>query len=260
MPVPAKTIDEVLEALDAIIDDAIRNNHFTGIFAYLYRRTTYQIKCEIEKGTFEDNARMEEFDVVFANLYLNAFHHYKQQQNICESWKISFEANNRKLTIMQHLLMGMNAHINYDLGIAASEFMQGKPMEDLKNDFHKINDILAELIDEIQDRVKRVSKLFFVLDFLGGRMDETLIRFSIRQSREHSWNIANELYGMEAEARIPRIEALDAAVRRKSEYIIQPRPRVLNAALWAVRLFEEKNIGMVISRLREEDRMKLNSA
>lgn len=257
MAVPANTIDEVLEELDAIIDEAIRDNHFTGIFAYLYRRTTFQIKCEIEKGTFEDNARMEEFDVVFANLYLNAFHNYRKSIDICDAWKISFEARNKKLTIMQHLLMGMNAHINYDLGIAASEFMKGKPMEDLHNDFHKINDILAQLIDEIQDRVERVSKLFFILDFLGGRADETIIRFSIRQSREHSWNIANELYGLPEEARIPRMEALDVAVRKKSEYIIQPRPYILNAALWAVRLFEEKNIGTVISRLREEDRKAL---
>ena len=53
---------------------------------------------------------------------------------------------------MQHLLMGMNAHINLDLGIAASEVAGGNSIHDLKSDFMKVNDILAGLLSEIIKR------------------------------------------------------------------------------------------------------------
>ena len=85
-----KTIDDVLQALDAIIDRSIKENNVLGIFAYLYRRTTFEVKSEIEKGAFEDNERMAAFDVAFANLYLQAFKNYLQQTPVCNSWRISF--------------------------------------------------------------------------------------------------------------------------------------------------------------------------
>ncbi|SEQ79581.1 hypothetical protein SAMN05444359_1166 [Neolewinella agarilytica] len=77
MRLPATTINEVLSRLDEIIDTALAKNDPNGYFAYIYRRTTRAVKEAIEAGRFADNARMEVFDVAFANLYLEA---YEQHQ------------------------------------------------------------------------------------------------------------------------------------------------------------------------------------
>ena len=68
----ASTIEEVLAALDQIIDQTIQENNYLGIFAYVYRRTTAGIQQAIHEDAFEDSARMELFDVHFANYYIKA--------------------------------------------------------------------------------------------------------------------------------------------------------------------------------------------
>src|SRR5690606_11967194 len=110
-----ETIEEVLQELDRIIDQTVAANNFLGIFAYVYRRTTAQIKLAVENKTFEDNARMEKFDVAFANLYLAAYHSYQDRRPLSKSWRTAFDAQSERLTSIQHLIMGMNAHINLDL-------------------------------------------------------------------------------------------------------------------------------------------------
>ncbi len=248
---PSKTIDEVLNSLDLIIAKSVKENDIRGVFAYLYRRTTFEIKKEIEKGAFEDNRRMEEFDVIFANLYLDAFRGYLENQPICESWKISFEAGNKNVTIFQHLLMGMNAHINYDLGIAASTMMKGKSLHELQKDFDKVNGILANLIDEMQNRIERVSYFMFILDWVAGRSDEHIINYQMIRARHHSWEIANELWKMEEEQIHQRKLQLDLAVKKTSELIKTPNSRILRFSLKLIKAFEHKNVGRVILKLEQ---------
>jgi hypothetical protein len=45
----AKTIDEVIEALDAIIETAKKDNSAIGYFPALYRKVTKRVKEGIEK-------------------------------------------------------------------------------------------------------------------------------------------------------------------------------------------------------------------
>lgn len=246
-----ETIDEVLHKLDAIIEKSVNENTMFGIFAYLYRRTTFEIKKEIAKGSFEDNPRMEKFDVAFANLYLSAIKAYESQMPVCDSWKISFDSCNSKLSIIQHMLMGMNAHINYDLGIAASTIMHGKNIKSLENDFRKVNEILSKLIDEIQSRISRVSRLMFILDWMGGRYDERIINYRMIKARHDSWEIANELSNLSEIQRVEYKYNLDQEVTNISERIRNPRSRVLRYSLKFIRIFEQKKIGMVISRLQK---------
>ncbi|MCZ6677744.1 MAG: DUF5995 family protein [Candidatus Poribacteria bacterium] len=63
----AKTIDEVVEQLDAIIDCARSENSRIGFFAALYQKVTIKVKRSIETGRFVDGDRMEQLDVIFAN-------------------------------------------------------------------------------------------------------------------------------------------------------------------------------------------------
>ncbi|MCF8368441.1 MAG: DUF5995 family protein [Bacteroidales bacterium] len=123
-----KTINQVLDELDKIIEESLLENNYLGIFAYVYRRTTAQIKAEIEMGRFEDNERLQDLDIIFAGLYIDAYKNYGENKPISRAWEIAFNAKNERLTIIQHLLLGMNAHINLDLALAAAKTMKGKPI------------------------------------------------------------------------------------------------------------------------------------
>lgn len=54
--------------------------------------------------------------------------------------------------ILQHLLLGINAHINLDLGIAAAQTSPGDDLPDLRNDFVEINRVLVRQVDGIRER------------------------------------------------------------------------------------------------------------
>ncbi|MEM7538341.1 MAG: DUF5995 family protein, partial [Chloroflexota bacterium] len=140
----ANTIDEVIHELDKILEWSREHNSRVGYFTALYRKVTIQVKEDILAGRFEDNERMERLDVIFANRYLAAFDAYQAGNPVTEVWQVAFDAAPRwRPIVLQHLLIGMNAHINLDLGIAAATVAPGEQLATLENDFNQINTVLA---------------------------------------------------------------------------------------------------------------------
>lgn len=252
MAIPAKTINEVLAELDRIIENTIVENNYLGIFAYIYRRTTVQIKKSIIEKQFEDNERMELMDVAFANLYLTAYQSYSNNLACSASWEVAFKAKFEKITIMQHLLLGMNAHINMDLGVAAATFSPGLSMPALKNDFMKVNQILNDLTNEMQDRISKVSRLMVVLDWMGKNTDELIINFSMVKAREQAWDFAGILSRTDAAERKSVMEANDKTIAGLGAIIKNPPGKLLKWALKFIRYFEDKNVKTIINGLEED--------
>ncbi len=79
---PAKTIDDVLNQLDHIVEQTAAADNYLCAFAYVYRKTTAEIKHAIEEGRFEDPKRMEKMDVAFANYYIKAFFNFQNAWGI----------------------------------------------------------------------------------------------------------------------------------------------------------------------------------
>jgi hypothetical protein len=69
----ATSIEEVLLHLDDIIDECISANNYLCLFAYVYRATTAEIQNAILNGRFENPARMEKMDVIFASIYIDSY-------------------------------------------------------------------------------------------------------------------------------------------------------------------------------------------
>lgn len=238
--------------MDIIIDDAIETNSRIGYFAYLYRRVTAEIQNEIVLGNFEDNARMEIFDVAFANYYINAYYGYKKQTPISKSWQFAFGSKDEPLTILQHIMLGINTHINLDLGLAASMVMQQTDILEIENDFNKVNTILGNIVNEMQDRLSRVSPLLFLLDLAGKNTDEEIINFSLGKARALSWYNANLLWGLGVGHQDDAIRNMDLAVLQLGEFIKSPKSTFITYTLKFIGKCEEKNVGKVISRLRDD--------
>ena len=251
MNFPATTIDEVLHQLDQIIENTIQENSRLGFFAYLYRRVTAQVKQAILENQFEDNARMFLMDVAFANLYLDAFNKFTKGEPISESWKIAFEAKNEKLTIIQHLILGMNAHINLDLGVAAASVAPGEKIISLKNDFMKVNQILNDLTNEMQNRVARVSRLMILLDWIGKNSDEVIINFSIVKAREQAWNLASVLAYLPEKEKILLINETDNTISMLAALLKRPPLHIVHYILRIISFFEDKSVKTIITKLEE---------
>lgn len=92
----ARTIDEVLDRLDSIIQSSIENGSRMGYFAAMYRMVTAQVKEGILNGRFEDGPRMERLDVRFANRFLDAYDAYSRKDKCSLCWRIAFDAAERK--------------------------------------------------------------------------------------------------------------------------------------------------------------------
>ncbi len=252
MAIPANTIDEVLAELDRIIEQTVTENNFLGIFAYVYRRTTAQIKVAIVEKQFEDNQRMEYLDVAFANMYLTAYQDYANKMSCSASWKEAFDAKNDTITILQHIMLGMNAHINLDLGIASATFAPGNNLSDLKNDFLKVNLILNSLINEMQNRISKVSRLMIILDWIGKNTDELMVNFSMVKARQQAWVFACGLAEVNETERKTIIKKKDKRIAEFSYLLKSPPGVLLKLVLKLVSLFEEKNVKMIISKLEED--------
>ncbi|MGB0916381.1 MAG: DUF5995 family protein [Flavobacteriales bacterium] len=246
----ATTIQEVLNELDAIIDESIATNSRLGLFAYIYRRTTAEIASEIALGNFEDNPRLEALDVAFANLYLDAYKAHKNNQPVSACWAFAFNQEQEALTILQHILLGMNAHINLDLAVSTAATMAGKDISAIEADFNKVNDILFHITNELQDRLSRVSPLMFLLDLLGATTDEKVIDFSMRKARQQSWNSANLLWSLGEDGNDAAINEIDQVVLRLSQFLKSPKTGVVRFFLNLMHLFETKHVGIVISKLK----------
>jgi hypothetical protein len=172
-----------------------------------------KVKAGIANGFFEDGERMERLDVIFANRYLEAFEQYHDNKVPTRSWRLTLETSNLRWPIvLQHLLLGMNAHINLDLGVAAARTSLGEAVHDLKRDFNRINAIFASLIDEVEQELARIWPLLKLLDRIGGRTDEAMINFSIEKARDHAWKVAQDLAPLEKTYQTSRIDKLDNEV------------------------------------------------
>ena len=115
----AETIEEVIQSLDKIIEWSKKGKMRLGYFAALYRKVTVQVQEGIKNGLFDDGERMERLDVIFANRYLEAFEQYHTSKDPTLSWKQAFDTSKRwKPIVLQHLLIGMNTHIDLDLAKA----------------------------------------------------------------------------------------------------------------------------------------------
>ena len=246
----ANTIDEVIARLDEHIARSRRERDRTGYFAVLYRGVTVRVKEDIAAGRFEDGGRMEHLDVTFANRYLDALERHRRGEPTSRCWVAAFAAARSPFpTVLQHLLLGINAHINLDLGVAAAEAAPGDGLGPLRKDFDAINDLLCSMLDGAQDRLARVSKWMTVLDRAGCRTDEEVMNFSINKARAQAWAAAERLARLgRAEEKRREIEALDlhAALRAK---LVRHPGLTFSAANLVVRLSERGDVPQIIDAL-----------
>jgi hypothetical protein len=248
----ATTIDEVISFLDQIIEENKKIPSTMGYFAALYQKVTCKVKEGISNDFFDDNPRMERLDVIFANRYLQAYTEFKNDTKPSESWELAFkEADNYWLIVLQHLLLGMNAHINLDLGIAAAEVMKGKNIDDLKGDFDKINVILGELVEDVEHELSLIWRTLAKIIKVTEKFDTILIDFSMKLARDGAWKYATALAAAPATDWPQLISKRDRKVAEKAQIVVDPG-FLIKLILKIIRLEERGTIQTKIEILEKD--------
>jgi hypothetical protein len=245
----AQTIAEVIAQLDEIIARSRRESSRLGCFAALYRQVTIKVKEGIAAGRFEDGARMERLDVIFANRYLEALQHFRRGEPASKCWQVAFEAGaSWRLLILQHLLMGMNAHINLDLGVAAAQTSPGEALPALKRDFQEINEILSELHEKVQQQIAALSPWLGLLDRIAGRADDIVFNFSLKRARAAAWKFAEQLASLPPEQQLPAIQKQDGKIEALANSIRRPG-WLISLVAFIIRLRESNDVARSIEVL-----------
>jgi hypothetical protein len=250
---PAETIEQVVEQLSAIIERAYQDSSRLGFFAALYRRVTVEVKAKANAGGyFENDEWMQQLDVVFANRYLNALDQYEEGQTPTQSWKVAFDAaNDRNLVILQHLLLGMNAHISFDLGVAAADMSEGKFTRQMRHDFFQINDILKKLTDTVKREVISLSPVIRWGDWLLGPFDDSVANFSMAYARDRAWAFGTDLVASTDDQREDLIAERDAKVADYARRMQNPG-LIPGLVIVPLRWQEEKDVGRILDVLTEK--------
>ena len=249
----AQDIDQVLVMLAGIIARARSANSPMGFFPALYRQVTLAVRQGIARGLFDDGPRMQRLDTVFANRYLDAYQTFLGGGQPASCWDLAFRATRSdRLIILQDLLVAINAHINFDLGLAAAEICPGEAIASLHGDFDKINQLLGKLLPAAEAAIGRYSPLVGLLDQVGGRDETQVLDFSIDAAREDAWNHAVILAHLPQLVWPPAVAALDAKVTFLGKLIAEPGG-LAGKAVEMIRLTESLDRAAVIDALDSLD-------
>jgi hypothetical protein len=171
-----------------------------AIFLACYRLMTANMVRALDNDRFRDRAWVATLVYNFAEYYFVALAGYEHgAANVPEVWRSAHDlTRDPAITVVQNLLMGINAHINYDLVLVLDD-MLGDVWDALPpevrhvryHDFLTINDIIGETIDVVQEEVVGpYAQLLNLVDLACGPLDEWLTARLIQNWRADVWDRA----------------------------------------------------------------------
>lgn len=222
---PATTIDGVIDRLQDLIDECITTRSRRGYFAALYKRMTMAVKDGMKRGVFDDNARIEALDVMFANRYLATRAQYLagELQGVC--WLQAYgAAQSDAHVVLQQLLVAMNPHIMLDLGVAAARTCPGAELAGLAKDFATINAVIYDLMPVVDAELDALSPVSATIDHTIGRFKDKAIFGAMEKGRTTAWDFAKALSTMTLPQQALRIGARDLEARLLGDVILAGNP------------------------------------
>jgi hypothetical protein len=217
-----RDIEAVVAAMDERLPRIPAGRGAQRLFLETYRRTTLAVGKAIRDAAFEDPDWVERWDVVFAGLYLDALDlDLAGSPLVPRPWRLAFDAP-EELPALRHVLLGINAHINYDLPqallgvISDEEFADPVIVARRARDHERIDGVLSGRVAAEDDELGTVSPPS-TLDRLLQPLNRLSSKRFLREARRKVWHNTVELQrarlsGEEAYAsRLAELEVLSAA-------------------------------------------------
>jgi hypothetical protein len=144
----AGAVVAVVEQMRARLDALTPRQEGLRDFLGTYLRTTLAVGKAVDGGLFEDPEWVERWDVAFAELYLDALDAHLRGSAPSRPWRLAFDAPG-DLPGLRRVLLGINAHVNYDLPqallavISDADFTDPVLMARRRRDHEQIDGVLA---------------------------------------------------------------------------------------------------------------------
>lgn len=169
-------------------------------FHAVYLRTTEAVAAEIERDGFTDGDWVRRWDLAFASLYLDALDADRSGGHVTQPWQIAFAAARDRpdLPPLQHVLLGLNAHINFDLPqaliavINAEDFGDAAILRVRDADHRQVDFVLQSRVSAEDRELSAVSRVA-LLDRLLRPANRAASRRFLAEAREKVWHNARVL-------------------------------------------------------------------
>jgi hypothetical protein len=231
---PYRTLDDVVEGLEALETSWAARGDRRAIFATVYRLMSAEMYRRVSGGIFRDGEWVRRYTVAFANLYREALDAYGAGRPVPRSWRIAFDtAVEGSALVTQDLLLGINAHVNHDLALALEHVGIDPDRAGRLVDHTAVNEVMRALTD---DEGARVSALYArgltAIDDCAGTLDESISNFSLVIARANAWEAAVALANARSELERTGVRTLlDVRASVIARLILAPslKPHVLEA-------------------------------
>ena len=225
---PPTLVDALVERMEAMLAPMVEAEDPRRFFHATYLRTTTAVGRDIAAGGFVDADWTERWDVAFADLYLDACDAWTQGRETPGPWQVAFEATRgERLPPVRLVLLGMNAHINYDLPqallavISDAEFDDPALIARRAEDHEHIDAILVARVaaEDVELRKVELPGDRTLLDRLLTPFNRSGTKRFLKEARAKVWRNARAL----SDARRAGPEELE---RRLRELEARSRDRV----------------------------------
>ena len=203
-----------------------------ALFLRTYLLMTRNVLLAIDQQQFHDSAWVNKLLHHFAHYYFIALEQYEHQPaSSPKVWQVAHNAAyDDHVSAFQKILLGMNAHINYDLVLALVdllqpewEYLSRQQRERRYADHCHINDIIGRTIDTVQnDILNPAMPILYLVDKVMGPLDEFLLSRLIAYWRNTVWqNAVQLLETADPQQRTALIQQLEQATLVTGKFICQ---------------------------------------
>ncbi|WP_104526477.1 DUF5995 family protein [Blastococcus atacamensis] len=235
-----EAVDALVARMTALAAELEGARDPARFFLGTYLRTTRAVAAALDRGRFEDRDWVSRWDVDFADRYLEALDaHRVDPASAPAPWRRAFGAD-PGLRPEGHVLLGMNAHINYDLPrslvevIPPADFADAELLARRHRDHGRIDGILARRVGEEDLALRRAGGTRTALDRLLTPANRRAAVLLLRESRRRVWLNTRVLHAARldgADAYAARVAQLEAASAARVADLLRPGPVLLRLAV-----------------------------
>ncbi len=202
----AEVVARMQQRLDALPPGLAHRRFFLGT----YLRTTLAVGQAIDTGRFADPAWVERWDVVFAELFIRAHDAdlanradragradgAGRRADVPRPWRLAFDTPPDQPPL-RHVLVGINAHVNYDLPqallavISDADFTSPGIVDRRRRDHEQIDGVLSARVGAEDDELSSGGRA--LLDRVLAPLNRLGSKRFLRESRQKVWHNTIEL-------------------------------------------------------------------
>jgi hypothetical protein len=233
-------VDGLIARMQALLASLESEGGPGRFFLGTYLRITQAVRDALHDGLFEDPAWVARWDVDFAGLYLDALEAWRRDPATPPApWRRAFGAR-PDLRPEGHVLLGVNAHINFDLPqslvrvIPPAEFDDPVAFAGRERDHERIDGVLASRVATEDVELQRRGDRRTVIDRLLTPVNHAATGVFLREARRKVWANTAVLHRArvvgEEEYRRRRAE-LEALAEARVADLLRPGPVLLRLAV-----------------------------